>query len=180
MFGLGIPTLVIRKFHIDENGSEGKFIEIEGRATGLISWILTILKLDTLTILQLKGDQLKVKASSLSGEVHTVMPLSAIETTQCGFSKSLIWLNLAVIAFLYGVVSGDGGVFLLMLLLAVVFGAIYYFSKRIFLSATAGDTKVAIAFKKGVMEGTNIDFDRTLTAIQLLNKLVLDINKYEK
>ena len=173
MFRFGTPTLVIRKFNIDENGSDGNFLEIIGRATGLISWILTLMKLDTLTTLQLKEDQLKVKASSLSGEVHTVMPLTAIEATQCGFSKSIIWFNLAAIVLLFGILFARSGVFFGSLLVAVIFFVIYFFSKRMFISATAGGTSVAIVFKKGVMEGSTVDFDQTMSAIQLLNKMVL-------
>lgn len=173
MFKFGMPTLVIRKFNVNENGSDGKYIEIIGRASGLISWILTLMKLDTLTTLQLEADRLFVKNSSLSGEIHTAIPLGAIESTQCGFSKSLIWLTLTVIAIAGGVLSGDGGAFIGALVIGAIFFVIYFFSKRMFISVTAGSTTVAIAFKKGVIEGVSVDLDKTLAALQLLNSMVV-------
>ena len=52
MFKFGMPTLVVRKFNIDENGSDGKYIELSGRPSGLLSWLLTLMKLDTVTTLK--------------------------------------------------------------------------------------------------------------------------------
>lgn len=173
MFKFGMPTLVVRKFSVEENGSDGKFLEIIGRASGLISWILTVLKLDTLTTLQLEADRLSVKTSNLSGEVHTVMPLGAIESTQCGFSKSMIWITLAVVVIVGGLSSGGGWVFIGSLIVGATFLLIYFSSKRMFISVTAGGTSVAIAYKKGVIEGVTVDLDRTLSAIRLLNSMVV-------
>ena len=173
MFKFGMPTLVIRKFNVNESGSDGRYLEIVGRASGLISWLLTLMKLDTLTTLYLEADRLFVKTSSLSGETHTVMPLGAIESTQCGFSKSMIWITLAVIIVLGGLSSGEGGVFFFSLVIGAIFFAIYFLSKRMFISVTAGSTTIAIAFKKGVIEGTSVDLDKTLSALQLLNEMVL-------
>ena len=171
MFKFGTPTLVVRKFSIDENGSDGKYLEIVGRASGLISWILTLMKLDTLTTLKLEGDHLSVKSSSLSGEIHTVMPLGAIESTQCGFSKSIIWLTLGVSTVVGGLLSG-GSALLGLLVVGAIFILIYFLSKRMFISVAAGNKSVDIAFKEGVIEGVPVDLDRTLAAIQLLNTMV--------
>ncbi len=87
MLKLGTRTLAARMFNADEEGKDGKYIEIIGRASGLISWILTLMSLDTLTTLRLEANNLSVKSSSLSGVIHTVMPLGAIGSTQCGFFK---------------------------------------------------------------------------------------------
>lgn len=173
MFNFGMPTLVIRKFNVHENGSNGKYLEIIGRASGLISWILTLMKLDTLTTLYLETDRLFVKTSSLSGETHTVMPLGAIESTQCGFSKSMIWLALAVIVVLGGMSSGEGGEFIVSLIIGAIFFVMYFLSKRMFISVTAGSTTVAITFKKGVIEGVSVDIDNTLAALKLLNLMIV-------
>lgn len=173
MFKFGMPTLVVRQFDIDENGADGKYLEIVGRASGFISWILNLMKLDTLTTLHLEKDRLSLKSSSLSGEVHTVLPLAAIESTQCGFSKSLSLLTMAFIVLLMGLLSGGFGEFILSVLIAAVFLALYFFSKRMFISVTAGSTIISIAFKKGVIEGVDVDLNRTLSAIALLNSMVL-------
>lgn len=172
MFKFGTPTLVVRKFSINDDDSDGKYLEIEGRASGIISWLLTLMKLDTLTTLNLKKDHLSVKSSSLSGEIHTVMPLGAIESTQCGFSKSILWLVLGVSTILSGLLSGAVGTFFGFLIVGAVFILIYFLSKRMFISVAAGNKSVDIAFKEGVTEGVSVDLDRTLSAIQLLNTMV--------
>jgi len=172
LFKFGTPTLVVRKFSIDESGPDGLYLEIVGRASGFISWILTLMKLDTLTTLKLEEDRLSVKSSSLSGEIHTVMPLGAIESTQCGFSKSIIWLTLGIITIVSGLLNGFGGNMIVFLIIGAIFVLVYFLSKRMFISVAAGDKSVDIAFKEGVIEGVSVDLDRTLSAIQLLNKMV--------
>ncbi len=173
MFKFGIPTLVIRKFDVNENGLDGKYLEIIGRASGLISWILTLMKLDTLTTLHLEADRLSVKTSSLSGEIHTVIPLGAIESTKCGFSKSMIWLTLAVIVILGGLLSGEVGAFIGSLVVGAVFFVIYFLSNRMFISVAAGSETISIAFQKGIIEDVSVDLDKTLVALQLLNSMVV-------
>lgn len=127
MFKFGSPTLVIRKFSINENGADGNYLEITGRASGLISWILTMMKLDTLTTLKLESDKLSVNNSSLSGEIHTVMPLGAIESTQCGFSKTTIWLILVFFSIGSGLLSGSGGAMFGLVIVGAVFLLKYFF-----------------------------------------------------
>lgn len=173
MFKLGIPTLVVKKFDVHEEARDGKYIEITGRASGFLSWLFTLMKLDTLTVMNLEENSLSFKSSSLSGEVHTVLPLAAIESSQCGFSKSISLLTFAAIALLFGISSGETGGFFLGLIIAAVFIALYFFSKRMFISVMAGGTTVQIAYKKGVIEGVEVDLDRTLSAIELLNKRIL-------
>ena len=176
MFKFGMPTLVVRKFNIDENGSDGKYIELSGRPSGLLSWLLTLMKLDTVTTLKLEKDRLSVKSSSLSGEIHTVMPLGAIESTQCGFSKSLSWLLIGTFIIISGILSGDGGAFFLSLIVGIILFIIYFFSKKMFISVSAGDTTVSIGFKKGVIEGVTVDLERTKSAIELLNDKIVKEN----
>ena len=173
MFKFGMPTLVIRKFNVNENGLDGKYLEIVGRASGLISWILTLMKLDTLTTLYLEADRLSVKTASLSGETHAVMPLGAIESTQCGFSKSLSWLVLAVISVLGALLGGEASTFIGSLLMGAIFLALYFFSNRMFISIKAGNETISIAFQKGIIEDVSVDLDQTLAALQLLNSMVV-------
>jgi len=171
----GMPTLIVRKFEIDENAANGNYLQIEGRTSGLVSWLLTLMKLDTLTTMELNTDRLSVKASNLSGQIHTVMPLRAISSTQCGFSKSLAWLTWAIIIFIGGLLSRDSGVFIVSLIISALFLLVYIFSKNMLISVSTGGAKgVAIAFKRGVVEGISVDLNRTLKAIELLNKVVAE------
>jgi len=173
MLKFGIPTLVLRQFDIDDQTTDKPAIEITGRATGFLSWLLTVMKLSTLTTLRLDSDRLSVVTTSLSGEIHTVIPLSAIDSTQCGFSKTSWFLGVAVALLLLGISSGVLATFLIALILAAIFGAVYFYSDKMFISVAAGGTNVAIAYKKGAIDGVTVDLDRTLQAIKLLNQGVL-------
>jgi len=173
MLKFGIPTLVLRQFDINENATEGSTIEITGRATGLISWLLTVMKLSTLTTLRLDADRLSVVTAGLSGEIHTVMPLGAIESTQCGYSKTVAFLAIAIGSLLFGLTTGEMGAFLVFLVIAVAFFVGYFLSDKMFVSVTAGGINVAIAYKKGVIDGVSVDLDRTLQAIQVLNQKII-------
>ena len=174
MFNFGVTTLVLRQFTINDQGSDGPAIEIVGRASGLIAWLLTAMKLNTLTTLRLHDNELSVVYGSLSGETHTLVPVSAIESTQCGYSKSLIYLYLAIGVVLFGLSSGELIPFLGFLLLGAVFGALYYFSNRMFIAVSAGNRTVMIAYKKGLIEGEPVDLDRTLEAIAVINRNVIE------
>ncbi len=173
MLSFGIPTLVLRQFDINEEATDSPALEIEGRAVGFISWLLTVMKMSTLTTLRLESDRLSVVSASLSGEIHTVIPIGAIESTQCGYSKAISFLAVAFIVLILGLSTGELGGFLIALLVAAVFGAAYFFSDKMFISVAAGDTKVAIAYKKSAIEGTKIDLERTLQAIRLINKRIV-------
>ena len=173
MFKFGVTTLVLRQFSINKDPSDLPALEIVGRAGGLIAWLLTQMKLNTLTTLKLQGEELSVVYGSLSGETHTVIPVSAIESTQCGHSKTLLYLYLGVIVLALGLTTGDMARILISAIIAAVFFAIYYFSNRMFISVSAGDRTETIAYKKGLVDGASVDLERTLEAIAVINESVL-------
>lgn len=65
MLSFGMFTLVLRQFDINESASDGPPIEIAGRASGFVSWLLTVMKLSTLTALRLESDRVSVVAAGL-------------------------------------------------------------------------------------------------------------------
>jgi len=111
---------------------------------------------------------------SLSGETHTIIPVTAIESTQCGYSKTLIYLYVAIAAVLLGLSTGDLAPFLASLLFAAIFGALYYFSNRMFIAVSAGNRTEMIAYKKGLIDGETVDLERTVEALNILNRNVIE------
>ena len=173
MIKFGIPTLVLRSFKLNSESRDDPQIEITGRASGLTQWLLTLMKLSTLTTLKLQNDELSVVSAGFNGEIHTVIPVSAIESTECGYSKSIGWAFFAALTLAFGATSGVFSVFLVALILAAAFFAIYYFSSRMFISVMAGGRNAMIQYKKGMIEGEPVDLERTLAAIQAINSAVL-------
>ena len=174
MFKFGLPTLVLRQFSINEAATSDPAIEITGRASGFTQWLLTAMKLSTLTTFRLQGDELSVVSGGLSGETHTVIPVSAIESTQCGFSKSMGFLIAGAAFLLLGLLSAKLNVLLMSAVVAAVAFALYYFSNRMFISVSAGDRTETIQYKKGLIDGQSVDLERTLQAIAIVNAAVLD------
>ena len=173
MFNFGVTTLVLTKFSVDREATDTPAIEVAGRASGFMAWLLTQMKLNTLTTLTLQGDEVSLVEGSLSGETHTVIPISAVESTKCGYSKNLLLLYLGIILLLIGLSSGEFAPFLGLAIVAAVFFALYYFSNRVFISISAGGETAMIAFKKGLIEGEQVDLERTLQAIAVINENVL-------
>jgi len=174
MFKLGVTTLVLRKFTISDQGTDGPALEIVGRASGFVAWLLTTMKLNTLTTLRLQGNELSIVSGSLSGETHTLIPVTSIESTQCGHSKKLIYLYVAIAAVLLGLSTGELVPFLGSLVLSAIFGALYYFSNQMFIEVSAGTRTEIIAYKKGLVDGETVDLERTLEAINVINSSVIE------
>ena len=174
MFKFGVPTLIIRKFSISKDAAGGSDIEIIGRASGLTQWLLTLMKISTLTTLKTKGEELSLVSAGLGGEIHTVIPISAIESTECGFSKSIGWVVLGIIALLYGIGSQAMNMFLFSAIIAAICFAVYYMSGQMFISAMAGGREIHIKYKKGMIDGEKVDLESTLEAIATINAKVLN------
>ncbi len=128
MYNIGLPTLIIRTFEVNDGSEEGPRLEVTGRASGLTQLLLTAMKLSTLTTLKMQGEELSLVPAGLNGETHSVFPISAIESTECGYSKSIGWAVLAAIFLLYGLTSGAMTLFLVSLILAGLSFAFFYFS----------------------------------------------------
>lgn len=173
MLSFGMPSLVLRQFDINEAAADSPSIEIERRATGFVSWLLTVMKLSTLTILKLESDRLSVLSASLPGEIHTVIPPGAIQGTQCRYLKAISFFVATLLVLAVGLSTGELGGFLVSLLIAAIFGAVYFFSDKMYISVAAGETKVAIAYKKSAIEGTQIDIERKLQAIRAINQKII-------
>lgn len=171
-----VSTLVLKEFEINENAADGPSLHMVGRPEGLRAWILSTMNLDPTTTVRMQGEEFSVVRTDLSGETHTVVPVSAIESTICGFKRELTFFVGAVIFLILAVLalfSGDFGITLLWLLAAGVGAALYYFSRSMVIAVTAGSHTEIIKYKKGVIDGVPVDMERSLKAIGVVNAAVL-------
>lgn len=90
-----IPNLVLRRFYVGQ-AQNGYYIDIAGRPTGLIAWILMKLGLEAETVMRVSADSLTYKSSSLFGQAYSVVPLNAISSTHSGYVKNFWLLALSV------------------------------------------------------------------------------------
>lgn len=169
------PTLVLKALNIFSEGKDGTYINIIGRPAGMISWLLTALGLETTTTLVLTSDRLTYSGASFRGEHYTVLPLPSIESTSCGYSKPIGWVVAGVLAIIIGLVFDrpDVQAESIIRIVAIVLGALfiikYFFSKKMYMAVSAGQTTVSISFKKSVIENVPVTLERTKEAISVLN-----------
>jgi hypothetical protein len=181
------PSLVLRKFNLNEAAPDGLVVDIEGRASGLISWLLTVLGLDAITTLKITGKELSFRSSSLFGQIYQVAPLPNISSTHCGYSKPIGYLVLGVLIGLAGIVAsfaqhgggglaGGGGMAgLPLIVIGLVFIIAYFLSKKLAISVeTSGGMVMGLTFKRSVIENVPVDIQKALMAIQLINRKIVE------
>jgi hypothetical protein len=170
--------LVLKKFSIDKDGKEeGKFVEIIGRKGGLIAFLLTLMGLDNTSCFILTKNEVSYKTASLSGETNKFFPVNNIASTQCGYSKPIQYIFLAVVFFILGIILGaqPGGSFLLWIgiIVAIVFLVLYFLQKNFTISVeSSGGETAELIFKRSIIEGVAVDINKTKEAILLINSFI--------
>ncbi len=169
LFG-GAPAfgqaLVLRRFHIDENGKV--IIDITGRQPGLMAWLLTRMGLDTETSLRVTRSVLYFKSSSLFGTTYNTVPLTMIASTHCGYTKNAALLILGLFLTIFGLPTIIGSIIGIILLVG------YVFSKKLTIYLeTSGGMIIGLSFRRSVIENVRVDIDQALKTTHLINRLVL-------
>lgn len=175
----GGPTLVLRKFSVNESPQDGVLVEIVGRASGLMAWLLTVLGFDAETCLTVTGDDFSFKSSSLSGQITQTAPLPNISSTHCGYSKPISYLIVGSIFIIGGLISsmggyGNSGALIVGLIIGGAFLLFYWLSKKMTMSfETSGGMIMGLSFKRSVIEHMAVDIEKARQAIDLINKSVI-------
>lgn len=182
MFGKSFgPTLVLRKFKIDETPSADAPVDIVGRAQGIIAWLLTVMGFDAETSLKTTSKEISFKNSSLFGQTNQVVPLPMVSSTHCGYTMSMRYLIVGVLFVVGGIYSSmgynsNGWEVFGLLLIGAAFLVAYWLSKKIVISVeTSGGMVLGLSFKRSVIENVSIDLEQALKAIQIVNQKVIDI-----
>jgi len=185
------PLLVLRQFNVTPNNDK-QLLVVEGRATGLMSWILTCLKMEPVTTLTMDRHGVSVTGVSLSGQYKQEVPLDEIDSTLGAYSQSITAIALAWVfggvglirslVIMTGSYNYDGmqsgfGRGLLSVFMTIVITCIYYaywsYSRRLILAVTAGNQKVGLGFKRGVIGSQNVDFNLVTQALQIIDAQVM-------
>ncbi len=160
---LGKSALVVKAVHVDENADCQ--VTIVGRKAGLISWVLSLLGIDSTFTLRVFRDRLESIEGSLSGRIKSVIPLSALDTYTSGFTKPVLYLLFgcvfAILAIVYlGAKSryDSSFPFVFLLVLSAVFFVAYFLRKCLILTfTTCGANGIFFLFKRSVVEGISVD-----------------------
>lgn len=153
----GRSAMVVKSVQIDE--SKECQVRVIARKAGLISWVLSLLGIDSTFTLSVYADRIESQEGSLSGCLKTVIPLSALDTYTNGFTKPVQWLAGAAVMMLFAWFIGlnrTGG--LAIMVMAVIFLIAYFIEKCLVLSFTTnGANGIYFLFKRSIIEGVNVD-----------------------
>jgi len=181
----GTPV-VLKRFHVNEDPSAKTAVEISGRLSGIVSWVLTLLRLEPEFELVVNDSEATIRRGSLSGIVYIYVPLAKISASVCGYQRSILAFGLAVLfsfGFVLNLVSGflesnrdqvgsDMGYAFGFLVLAAIAALIYFLSKRI---AIVFETmhQHGFVFKRSVIENVSVDLPQAMQAIAVINARIL-------
>lgn len=180
------PTLVLRKFKVDESSSDGVLVDIIGRPSGIIGWLLAIVGLYGESSFKVSGKQISFETSSRFGQLYQVVPLTNVSSTHCGYSKPIGLLIVGALFVVGGIVSGfsrqpgSGPAVLVFLIIGGLFLIGYLLSKKIVLSLQSdGGMVLGLIFKRSVIENIPVDVQKALETIKLINEKVIESKIYK-
>ena len=164
-------ALVISSMEINENGPI--YIDIKGRKPGLLNWFLTLIGINTKVSIEVHEKFVRMSSASFSGRINQTIPLSAISNVLTGLMKPVLWLILALVALVAGIVvameASHAWPFIIGLIVAICFVIAYILGKStiLCLRAHSGDT-IGMLVKRSLIEGiafTDEDADRIVTIV---------------
>ena len=160
---------VIKSWKAQEQLIEGsdKYIQIEGRASGLLSSLLSLLKISSIITFSVSGDKITFEEGSLSGSMISHTPLKNTCSMFYGYTKP--WKEAIIIGILVG-----GITFWLFFIPGIIAGLLYYYLKK---ALTLGYTDKggfthAISFGRSVIEGQNLDETAAQKVCTIVQRLV--------
>jgi hypothetical protein len=136
------PALVLKKFSINKTATgQVPIIDIIGRQSGLITWFLTLIGLDTTSSLKVTATDFSLRDTSLFGQQHSVIALSSISSVHCGYRKPVVYLFISAACLLLGLeysLKQWGSLDLITILflfcgfsfMALIFFVLYFLKKK--------------------------------------------------
>jgi len=153
-------------------------VSIFGRNQGLLSWLLTVLGVSPTVSMLISAEQVQVSVGSLSGSLHTILPLENVCSTHYGFYKpwreSALILAAALVGGLLLLKADEARAALIVAAIGVTIAAVYYLLNQIITIGFVGNSGEAftLGFKRSVIEGQHIDETSAAYVAQLTQALI--------
>ncbi len=175
------PVLVLRKFEV--TGPETPSVEIQGRPSGLVAWLLTTLGLDTLTTLRIDEEGAVLTSASLSGVLRHLIPATAISSTHCGYSQPIWLLIIGAAIFVFSMLSASvsgTAIFSFGVIVAMLCGIAFWFQRKIVIAIeTTGGAVFGVAFNPSAIEHVTVDLARAQEAVDQVHRILLARSRVE-
>lgn len=129
-------------------------------------------------------NRIEFRESSLSGEICSIYPLSAISAAVTGFTKPILLIVLAVSFLLSGIsygnklsnISSDMGTAVMVggLVIALILVILYFLRKTLLVGAiTHGGPSAILVVKSSVIEGQKVDYELAQRIIAIINRNIM-------
>jgi hypothetical protein len=168
-------ALVIKNWNASDKPDEnGEYVRIQGRESGLFSFLLALVGIDPTTTLRIDAESVRRDQGSLSGSDRSVTPLKRVATASYGYSKP--WKPAAVMIVFGMLAMSIPLIGWLIGLLLLLWAPLYYVLNRQ-LFVRIGDTGgnwTGIEFKRSVIEGKNIDEAAGERIVRIIEMLLLE------
>lgn len=151
----------------DQPNAQGELVNIEGRAGGLISWLLNLLGISPTVSLAVRVDKMTFHKGSLEGTVNFITPLENICSMFYAFKRPLKE------SVILGVILG-AATFWLFAIPGILIGILYYvLNKTLTIGFTDLGGRVSeIPFKRSVIEGHTLDENEAARVCGIVQRLV--------
>lgn len=151
-------ALVVKEFKISEQGPQ--YVHIVARQAGMVSFILSILGIDSTTVFDVYEDRLEFIEGSLSGRLTTCMPLSSVSIATAGFVKPFMWLIIGIVT--------------LPVCIGIIPIVAYFLSKSLVVNVDSnGSSSITICLKRSVIEGVEINEAAAFKIVDRIKELTL-------
>ncbi|MBV1950755.1 MAG: hypothetical protein KUG64_00985 [Cycloclasticus sp.] len=156
-------SLVIKKWYAgDVANKNNDFVHLVGRESGLLSWLLSLLKIDPISEIEVKDNLIKFTSSSLAGQENRIIPLNSITSAYYGYEKP--WKTALILTVLLTPIFFIG----------LIVGPLYYFLNK---NLTVGVVEAsgwvgAFSFKRSIIEGQNINEEEAYKVIEIIRTLI--------
>ncbi|HEC28232.1 MAG TPA: hypothetical protein ENI65_01400 [Gammaproteobacteria bacterium] len=156
-------SLVIKKWYASDDANENSdFVHLVGRESGILSWLLSIFKIDPTSEIEIKDNLIKFTSSSLAGQEKRIIPLNSISSAYYGYEKP--WKMALVLTVLLTPIFFIG----------LIVGPLYYFLNK---NLTVGVVEASgwvgsFSFKRSIIEGQNINEEEAYKVIEIIRSLI--------
>ncbi len=163
-------ALVIKQWECGREANEaGNYVHLVGREGGLVSWLLSLIRIDPVSEVEVKEDLIKFTASSLAGKETRIIPIRWLTSAYYAYEKP--W-KIASIIVAIGLFLISVNV-ILGLLVSVAGVAYYVLNKNLSVAVVeASGWSGAFAFKRSVIEGQNIDEQAGQEVIDIIRERI--------
>ena len=156
-------SLVIKKWYANNEPNEnGDYVHLMGREAGLLSWLLSLFKIDATSEVEIKDNLIKFTSSSLAGQEKRIIPMNSITSAYYAYEKP--WKMALFLTAL----------FMPLFFAGLIIGPAYYFlNKNLTVAVVESSGWVGVfSFKRSVIEGQNINEEEAYSVIEIIRKLI--------